>query len=65
MQVQRLVRDKAILMVCDIQCEFLPLIYGKEGVLEAASMMIRAAKIFGLPIIVSEDTKEVFGEVAD
>ncbi len=32
----RLLRDKAILMICDIQTKFVPLVYGKEGVLEAS-----------------------------
>lgn len=57
----RLFRDKAILLVCDIQAKFVPLVYGKEGVLEASEMMFRAAKILGIPIIVTEHTIKVMG----
>ena len=65
MIAHRLFRDRAILMVCDIQCKFVPLVYGKEGVLEASSMMVKAAKTLGLPIIVTEHTKKVMGDTAD
>lgn len=49
------------MLVCDIQDKFTPMLYGKEGVLEAASMMVRAAKVFGLPTIVTEHTKKIMG----
>ena len=62
MIAHRLLRNKAILMVCDIQNKFTPLVYGREGVLEAASMMVKAANVFEIPIIVTEHTKKVMGE---
>lgn len=52
-------------MVCDIQKKFTPLVYGREGVLEASEMMVKAAKVFELPIIVTEHTKKVMGDTND
>ena len=52
-KIRRLDRDNAILMVCDIQDKFTPLLYGKDGLIEAASMMIRAARVFNIPIIIT------------
>ena len=49
-------------MVCDIQEKFVPRVYGKEGVLEASSMMIRSARLLNIPIIVTEHTKKVMGD---
>ena len=59
--MNRLFRNRAQLLVCDIQEKFTPMLYGKDGVLEAASMMVRAAKIFGMPTIVTEHTKKIMG----
>ena len=33
MMARRLLRNEAILMVCDIQKKFTPLVYGREGAL--------------------------------
>ena len=62
MKTHRLLRETSLLMVCDVQEKFLPLVYGKEGILEAVSMAVRSAKILGLPIIVTEHTKKVMGD---
>ena len=40
----------------------MPKVYKSEGLLEAASMMIRSARILGLPIVVAEHVKKTFGE---
>ena len=61
-KIRRLDRNNTILMVCDIQDKFTPLVYGKDGLTEAASMMIQAAKIFEIPIIVTEHVKKTMGE---
>lgn len=57
----RLLREKAILMVCDLQHKFMPLLYGKEGVMEAATMMVRAANVLNIPTIVTEHNPKAFG----
>lgn len=59
--MNRLFRDRVQLLVCDSQEKFAPLMYGREGFLEATSMMVRAAKVYGIPTIISEHTKEIFG----
>jgi|LakMenEpi03Aug12_release.lakeMendotaPanAssembly.Ray.scaffolds.fasta_scaffold1026035_1 hypothetical protein len=61
----RLLRESAILFVCDIQEKFVPKLYGKEGLLEASAMMIRSAKVLGIPIVVTEHTKKVMGDTSE
>ncbi|MGD8451779.1 MAG: hydrolase [Phycisphaerae bacterium] len=51
---QRLVLDRAQLVVVDIQEKMLPHITGREQVLEQSVRMIRAACEMGLPVTVSE-----------
>jgi predicted N-formylglutamate amidohydrolase len=58
----RLSRNKALLLVCDIQDKFAPKSYGNLGVVEASSMMTRVAKIFNIPVLITEHNKKVFGE---
>lgn len=62
MKPHRLLREKCILLVCDIQDKFVPKVYGRDGVIEASSMMVRAAKVLGIPVLVTEHTKKVMGE---
>ena len=49
------------LLIIDLQVKLLPLIEGHESVLEAASRMMRAAEIFGLPITVTEQYPKGIG----
>jgi len=64
-KTSRLIRETSILLVCDIQSKFVPRVYGREGALEASSMMVRAAKVFGIPIVVTEHTVKVMGETCE
>ncbi len=60
--LSRLSRSKALLLVCDIQENFVPKTYCHEGALEAATMMAQSAEILGIPTLITEHTKKVFGE---
>ena len=43
--MSRALRDKSILLICDIQNKFNPLCYGREGFEQAAIMAVKIAKI--------------------
>ena len=38
---------------------------GHKGLLEASTVMIKAAKILGIPIIVTEQNKKAIGETCE
>lgn len=63
MQVARLNRSKAILMLCDIQEKFLPKVYSAEAVKEAIILSLRIANVFNLPVIATEQYPKAFGKI--
>ena len=54
-------RDKAVLVVIDIQERLLPFIKSNEEVVRKAAMLIRGAKILGIPIIPLEQYPKGLG----
>ena len=57
----KLARDRAILLVIDIQQKLLPLVQRCRAVLAASCQMLRGAGIFDLPILVTEQYPEGIG----
>lgn len=58
---RRIVRDKAVLAVVDIQERLLPAIFEKERVVENAVRLIKGAAVLGLPIVVTEQYAKGLG----
>jgi hypothetical protein len=50
---KRLVSDKALLFLCDVQDKFTPKAYKYEGVVETIGMMCEVAKFFNLPTLIT------------
>ncbi len=57
----RLDPDRAALLVIDLQEKLLPLIARRESILRRASLMIRGAGVFDLPIVVTEQYPDGIG----
>lgn len=57
----RISRDKAGLLVIDIQERLLPAIAGKEGVLQNAIRLIRGASILRVPVFSTEQYRKGLG----
>lgn len=57
----RLVRDKAALIVVDIQERLLPAIFERERVAQNSLRLIRGAGVLGLPIIATEQYRKGLG----
>lgn len=60
----RITRNKAGLVVVDIQERLLPAIHEKERVLANAIRLIKGAAIMGLPVIVTEQYRKGIGATA-
>jgi isochorismate hydrolase len=64
-------RDDALLVVIDLQERLLPVITGKEGVVENVLKLVKFARIIGLPILLTEQqnlgetTPEIRKELED
>lgn len=54
-------RDEAVLIVIDIQDKLFQAMYNKEELLANAAKTIRGAKVFNLPIVVTEQIPEKLG----
>ncbi len=57
----RLDVDRAMLLVIDIQEKLLPLIEGGDRVVEATRRLIRGARLFELPVLVTEQYPQGIG----
>lgn len=57
----RLSEERALLVVIDIQGNLARAMDGKEALFANAARMIAGARIFGLPIVVTEQTPEKLG----
>ena len=55
-------RNEAVLVVIDIQDNLFQVMQDKENLLVNAAKMIKGAKIFNLPIIVTEQIPEKLGQ---
>ncbi len=50
-------REDTVLVIVDMQERLLPVIYGKEKILNNVLKLVRFAKIIGLPVLVTEQEK--------
>jgi nicotinamidase-related amidase len=58
----RLDPDRAMLLVIDFQEKLLPVIHGRDAVVEAAALLINGARIFDLPALVTEQYPKGIGK---
>ncbi len=61
LNTMRLNTDQAMLLVIDMQTKLLPLIDNMERVLETSCLLVRAAELFELPVIVTEQYPKGIG----
>jgi hypothetical protein len=59
---RKLIGEKALLFVCDVQDKFAPKTYKHEGVVEAVGMMCEVAGMFSIPTLFTEQNPPVFGD---
>jgi len=57
----RLDADDALLFVIDIQAKLLPAIHEADAVVDACRLMIRAAGVFDMPIVLTEQYRKGLG----
>jgi len=60
-----LARDKSQLLIVDVQEKLLPAIAGKDRVVERCVRLVRAARLLGLPITLSEQYPQGLGPTVD
>lgn len=58
-------RDKAVIVVIDIQERLLPVIKNQEDIARKAAMLIRGGKALGLPILVTQQYTKGLGKTVD
>ncbi len=58
-------KDEAVLLIIDIQDRMLPVINNASSVMQRNEVLIEAAKLLGLPIIVTEHNPEGLGHTVD
>lgn len=63
MKVAQLARNRAILLICDIQEKFLPHAYKHEGILEASLLALKVANLYNIPVIATEHNPKAFGKI--
>ncbi|KAJ3483722.1 hypothetical protein NLI96_g6126 [Meripilus lineatus] len=59
--VAKLVPERTIFFVCDIQSRFRPAIYGFEEVVLTASRMLKVAKVLEIPVLATEQNPKALG----
>lgn len=62
---QLLSAEQAVLLVIDIQDAFMPHIHEMERVIERSRILIEAAKLLGVPIIVSQQYPKGLGQTVE
>ena len=61
MKSQKLSISKAIFLQCDIQEKFIPRIYRINSVIHTAKILNKAANLFQIPLVVSEQVPKSLG----
>lgn len=65
MSVARLARDRAALVVVDVQEAFRAAVDGFEGVAERTAVLVQGARRLGLPLVVTEQYPRGLGATVD
>ena len=60
--LQRAEIDKCMLLICDIQDKFSPLIYRGDTVITRAALLNDACKVLNIPVVVTEQYPKTFGK---
>ena len=60
-RVSRLLADKAVLVVVDVQERLLPAIHDGQSVLEAVCRLVRGASVLGVPVLWTEQNPDGLG----
>jgi isochorismate hydrolase len=61
LRADRLDADRAMVLVIDIQEKLIPFIRHKERVLEAAARLLKGTRVFGLPVLATEQYPKGIG----
>lgn len=59
--ILRIRREESMLLVIDLQEKFVPYLAHREGVLQAAGLLIETARVVGMPVLVTEHNPERIG----
>jgi hypothetical protein len=57
----RLNKNTTLFLLCDVQKIFEPIIYKMPAVINTSILMINTARIFDIPLVVTEHYNKVFG----
>jgi nicotinamidase-related amidase len=63
MQTVRISKNRAVLLLCDIQEKFMPTVYAHKAVQEAIVLSLKIANAFDLPVIATEHNPTVYGKM--
>lgn len=61
----RLTKDNCVLVVIDYQEKLVPAMSGKEGLIEASAKLLEGFKIFGMPVLVTEQYPKGLGRTIE
>eukprot|EP00762_Andalucia_godoyi_P005266 ANDGO_06775.mRNA.1 Isochorismatase family protein 1B len=65
LRIGRLSIESTALFVCDVQERFRPLIHNFASVVYVSSQMLQVAKVFGMPVFVTEQNTKALGKTVD
>ncbi len=58
-------KDDTVLLVIDLQERLMPAMYDKETLLKQAEVLLHVAKVYGLPVIITEQYPKGLGHTVD
>ncbi|MBP6162213.1 MAG: isochorismatase family protein, partial [Clostridia bacterium] len=58
-------KEEAILLVIDLQERLMPAMYDRDLLLKQASVLLQVAKIFNLPVVMTEQYPRGLGHTVD
>jgi hypothetical protein len=58
-------KEEAILLVIDLQERLMPAMYDRDLLLKQASMLLQVAKVFNLPVVMTEQYPRGLGHTVD
>jgi len=59
--IPRLRREETALFVVDVQQRLLPAMFEAERIVRGCSLLVRAARLFEMPVVVTEQSPEKLG----
>jgi nicotinamidase-related amidase len=58
-------RERAALVIIDLQASYRPILHGWERVEEASLLLVRGASLLGIPIVVTEQYPQGLGQTSE